>query len=209
MLEQLIAVFQTLYDLPKLISLVGYLGLFFIIFAETGLLVGFFLPGDSLLLTAGVFAAVGHLNIYLLVPLLFAAAVIGDAVGYSFGRKVGPAFFNKSDTWYFKKKHLKYAREYYEKHGGKTIVIARFVPIVRTFAPIVAGISGMKYKDFFAFNVIGAFLWAAGLTLAGFFLGSLVPDVEKYIFLIIAVIIAISVLPVVVKVTREKWREAA
>lgn len=208
MLDLLISFIQTLYDVPKLISLVGYAGLFLIIFAETGLLIGFILPGDSLLLTAGVFAAAGYLDIWILIPLLFAAAVIGDAFGYYFGKKVGPTLYSKKDTWYFKRKHLRYAQDYYEKHGGKTIVLARFVPLVRTFAPIVAGISKMKYSHFFMYNVVGALLWATGLTLVGYILGNVVPDVEKYILLIIAAIVIISTLPIAIKVTKQKLKEA-
>ena len=208
MLDQIFSAVTLLYDLPTLIKLVGYIGLFLIVFAETGLLIGFFLPGDSLLLTAGVFAAAGHLQLIPLMLTVFLAAVIGDAVGYSIGHKMGPSLYNKKDSKFFKRSHIQAAKDFYDKHGGKAIILARFVPLVRTFAPLIAGVSGMNYKHFFVYNVIGAILWAIGLTLAGYILGNVVPDVEKYIFLIIAAIVLISVLPIAIKVTQRKWKEA-
>lgn len=182
---------------------VGYLGIFAIIFAESGLLIGFFLPGDSLLFTAGFLASVnpldpGHAPIFSLPVLLigcFLAAVIGDSVGYAFGRRVGPRLFQREDSILFHKKNILKAQEFYEKHGGKAIVLARFVPVVRTFAPIVAGVGMMEYRRFLSFNLVGGLLWAVGVTLAGYFLGSAIPDVDKYLLPIIVVIILISVAP--------------
>ena len=182
---------------------VGYLGIFGIIFAESGLLIGFFLPGDSLLFTAGFLASVnplepGQAPIFSLPVLLigcFLAAVIGDSVGYAFGRRVGPRLFQREDSILFHKKNVLKAQEFYEKHGGKAIVLARFVPVVRTFAPIVAGVGMMEYRRFLSFNLIGGLLWAVGVTLAGYFLGSAIPDVDKYLLPIIVVIILISVAP--------------
>jgi membrane-associated protein len=197
MLDSLVHFLQQLYDVPFLIRTVGYAGLFAIIYAETGLFFGFFLPGDSLLVTAGVFAAAKLLDIWLLLFLLVPAAILGDATGYYFGRKVGPALYDRPDSRLFKKEHLRKAHDFYEKHGGKTIILARFVPFVRTFAPIVAGISGMSYASFATYNVIGGLLWVVGLTMLGYALGSVVPDVEKNILLVIGVVILVSFLPAI------------
>jgi membrane-associated protein len=174
-----------------------YLGLFGIIFAESGLFFGFFLPGDSLLLTAGLFAYKGLLNIWVLMPLLFVAAVLGDNVGYWFGRKTGPPLFNREESLLFKRKNLLAAKAFYDKHGGKTIVLARFMPFIRTFAPIVAGAVEMHYRKFMLFNLLGGFLWAVGVTAAGYLLGSLFPPevLDKYFLLIVVVVIGLSVLP--------------
>jgi membrane-associated protein len=182
----------------------GYLALFIIIFAESGLLIGFFLPGDSLLFTAGLLAATilpGQTAPLFSLPVLligcFLCAVIGDSVGYSFGRRVGRRLFQREDSMLFKKKHMLRAQEFYEKHGSKTIVIARFIPIVRTFAPIVAGIGEMTYRHFIIYNLLGGLLWAVGVTLAGYFLGHIIPpqDVDKYLLPIIVLIVLISVAP--------------
>lgn len=184
-----------MFDIENLILTVGYLGLFLIIFAETGLFFGFFLPGDSLLFTAGILASSGFLNIYIVSAILFIAAVFGDSVGYAFGHKVGKKLFNKENSLLFHKDHLVRARNFYQRHGKKTIIIARFVPIIRTFAPIVAGVGDMHYTSFLAFNVIGAMLWAIGLPWAGFYLGNSIPDIDNYLLPIIALIIIISILP--------------
>ena len=184
-------------DPRTLIETFGYIGLFVIVFAESGLFFGFFLPGDSLLLTAGLFASRGDLNIWILLPLLFVAAVLGDNVGYWFGRKTGPPLFNREESLLFKRKNLLAAKAFYEKHGGKTIVLARFMPFIRTFAPIVAGAVEMEYRKFMTFNLVGGLLWAIGVTLAGFALGkSFEPEVlDKYFLLIVVVVIFLSVLP--------------
>lgn len=183
------------FDLVALIKAAGYAGLFGIIFAESGLFIGFFLPGDSLLFTAGFLASQNYLNIWLLVPLMIAAAVLGDNVGYAFGKKVGPAIFSKPDSLLFNKAHLDRAHQFFEKHGRKTIILARFVPVVRTFAPILAGVGNMHYRVFFAFNIIGGLLWGAGITLLGYFLGTAIPGVDRYLLPIIAAIVILSVLP--------------
>lgn len=186
-----------------------YAGLFFIVFAETGLAIGFFLPGDSLLVVCGLFAAAGKLNLWLMLVLLFVAAVVGDAVGYYSGRKVGPAIFSRPKSRFFNPKHLKKAHEFYEKHGGKTIIIARFVPIVRTFAPIVAGAAEMSYWQFALYNVVGGFAWVTSMLFAGYFLGGLVEQfvrnvfgvegflLEDHIDKVVIVVVFLSILPII------------
>jgi membrane-associated protein len=183
-----------------------YSALFGVIFAESGLLIGFFLPGDSLLFTTGFLAQKGifGLNIYVLMVGYFLAAVLGDNVGYSFGKKFGKKLFNKKDSMLFHKDNLKKAQDFYTKHGRKTIILARFVPIVRTFAPIVAGMGDMHYTTFLAFNIIGGLLWAVGLPLAGFFLGGLIPGSEKYLEFIIIGIVLLSLLPTFYHVAKDK-----
>lgn len=191
-------------DIKQLVESFGYLGLFAIIFAESGLLIGFFLPGDSVLFTAGFLASQGIMDIKVLVPLLFIAAITGDSVGYTFGQKVGRRLFQKEDSIFFHKKHLIRAQKFYEKHGGKTITIARFLPVVRTFAPIVAGMGDMPYSKFIFYNLLGGFLWAVCLPLAGYFLGSLIPDVDKYLLPIIVAIVIASVLPTLIHLIKER-----
>jgi membrane-associated protein len=192
-----------MFDLEAIIMAAGYLGLFGIIFAESGLFIGFFLPGDSLLFTAGFLASQGWFNIWVLVPLLFAAAVIGDNVGYAFGRRVGPRLFKRQDSLLFHHSHLEKAAKFFQAHGGKTIILARFIPVIRTFAPIVAGAGNMDYRLFVVYNLVGGLLWAVGLTLLGYFLGSVIPGVDKYLLPIIAVIIIASILPPAVKFVRD------
>ncbi len=191
-------------DLIELIKAAGYLGLSGIIFAESGLFFGFFLPGDSLLFTAGFLASQGFLNIWLATILVFVAAVAGDSVGYAFGKKVGPAIFNRENSRFFKKENLIRAEKFYEKNGPKTIIIARFLPIVRTFAPIVAGVGSMNYSKFIKYNIIGGFLWSFGLMFAGYFLGRIIPGVDKYLLPIILLIVVLSVLPSVMHIIKEK-----
>lgn len=164
-------------------------------FAESGLFFGFFLPGDSLLLTAGILASQNVLSIQLLVVGAFICAVLGDNVGYITGHKFGRRLFRKEDSWLFHKKHLLTAQKFYDKHGKKTIVLARFMPIVRTFAPIMAGIGAMHYRTFIAYNLIGGFAWTFGITLLGYFLGKSIPDVDKYLLPIIGVIVVVSLTP--------------
>jgi membrane-associated protein len=166
-----------------------------IVFAETGLLVGFFLPGDSLLIPAGLFAARGDFNILTLNVTLMAAAIIGDATGYWLGRRTGRALYSRPDSLLFRREHLRITHEFYEKHGGKTIVIARFMPIVRTFAPMVAGVAEMGYRKFATYNVAGGILWVASMTLGGYYLGRVVPNIEQNIHYVIAVVIFLSLLP--------------
>jgi len=191
-------------DIVLLVESVGYIGLFAIIFAESGLFFGFFLPGDTLLFTAGLLASQGFFNIYILLTLFALAAIIGDSVGYWFGKKVGPKIFNKEDSFFFQKKHIERTHNFYEKYGTKTIVLARFVPIVRTFAPILAGVGEMKYKTFLKYNIIGALLWGVGITYIGYFLGSRVPNIENYLFYIIVAILIISFLPIIFEFVKNK-----
>ncbi len=176
------------------ITWAGYPGMMLIIFLETGALVAF-LPGDSLLVVAGTYAAKGDLNILLLNALLIPMAIIGDAVSYFIGSKSGPALFNKPNSRFFKPDNMKAAHAFYEKHGGKAIIVARFMPIVRTFVPVVAGIAGMPYKRFAAYNIIGGASWVLSMTLLGFFIGQVVPDIGKHIEKVIIVVVFISILP--------------
>lgn len=182
-------------SLEHIILTFGYLGLFFIVFAESGLLFGFFFPGDSLLITAGLLASRGYLNIYLLAIISIIAAISGDTVGYWFGNKVGPKIFKREKSLLFDKDHLIRANEFYKKHGGKTIVLARFLPFIRTFAPIVAGVGKMEYPRFLSFNIFGGIFWVLATTLLGFFLGNVIPDIDRYIIFVILGIIFLSVLP--------------
>lgn len=194
-----------------------YFGLFFIIFAETGLAVGFFLPGDSLLVVAGLFAAAGKLNLWVMLITLFIAAVVGDAVGYYSGRKMGQAIFSRPKSRFFNPKHLAKAHKFYEKHGGKTIIIARFVPIVRTFAPIVAGAAKMEYKNFLFYNLFGGFFWVFSMLLAGYFLGGVVEQVmqswfgipnfklEEHIDKVVIVVVFLSILPIIFEFLKAKF----
>ena len=191
-------------DLITLIKAAGYIGLFFIIFAESGLFIGFFLPGDSLLFTAGFLASQGYLNIIPLALLTFAAAVLGDSFGYAFGRKVGIKIFSREDSWLFHKSHLQKAKDYYDQYGGKTIILARFLPIVRTFAPILAGVGEMKYPQFLSYNVVGGLIWGLGMPLLGYFLGSTVPNIEQYLVPIIIFIILVSMIPPVWHFLKER-----
>lgn len=202
-------------DIEATISAFGVLGILAIVFAESGLLIGFFLPGDSLLFTAGFLAQVGILkfDIHLLVILLFFAAVLGDTVGYTFGRRVGRKLFTKPNSRLFKQEYVQKAEAFYEKHGGKTIILARFVPIVRTFAPVVAGVGQMRYQTFLAYNLIGGLLWAGGITYLGYFLGawftSLGLDIDQVILPVVVVIILLSISPAIVHLTKDKEQRTA
>ena len=187
--------FQTVYNVPELIRLVGFYGIVAVIFAETGLLIGFFLPGDSLLITAGLFAARGDFKFASLILALIPAAIIGNATGYFIGHRTGMALYQRPDSFLFRREHLTMTHDYYVKHGGKTIVIAQFIPILRTFAPVVAGVAEMGYRQFATYNVVGAILWVGSMTTAGYLLGNLVPNIEKRIHYVIAVVIAISLMP--------------
>lgn len=193
-----------MFDIEALIRAVGYLGLFGIIFAESGLFVGFFLPGDSLLFTAGFLASQGYGNIIALVLICFSAAVLGDSFGYAFGRKVGPRIFKKADSLIFRREYIIRTQEFYDRHGGKTLILARFLPVVRTFAPIFAGVGRMHYPTFFFYNVTGAFLWAIGITVSGYTLGSVVPGVDRYLIPIVLGIIVLSFLPPIVSLIRNQ-----
>jgi membrane-associated protein len=194
-MDAITAFFSTVYNVPELIRIVGFYGLIAIVFAETGLLVGFFLPGDSLLITAGLFAARGDLNIAALIPTLIVAAIVGNATGYWIGKRTGTALYSRPDSLLFRREHVRMTHDYYEKHGGKTVVLAQFIPILRTFAPVVAGVGQMRYRSFATYNVLGAILWVSSMTLAGYLLGNLVPNIEKRIHIVVAVVILVSLLP--------------
>lgn len=205
MIEQLLKVLTDPAALYELVRWGGYVALTAIVFTETGLLIGFFLPGDSLLITAGLVAAAGGLDIWLLNVLLSVAAIAGDSVGYAIGYRAGPHIFTREDSRWFNKKHLVRTREFYERHGGKTIILARFIPIIRTFAPVVAGVGRMDYRRFLAFNVLGGIGWVCGLTWAGYLLGQTIPDIGRYIHVVIVVVIVLSLIPIGV----EWWRARA
>jgi membrane-associated protein len=200
--------FRTVYNVPELIRLGGLIGLVLIVFAETGLMIGFFLPGDSLLVTAGLFAAKGDLDIVWLNLALIAAAIVGDATGYWIGYKTGKALYSRPNSFFFRREHLIKTHEFYERHGGKTIVIARFMPILRTFAPVVAGAAEMTYRQFAIYNVVGGIGWVTSMTLTGYFLGRAVPDLDKHLHLVVATVIFLSLLPALVAWLRERYRTA-
>ena len=204
MIETLASLLHQVYDVEGIIRWGGIMMLTCIVFAETGLLVGFFLPGDSLLVTAGVFAAAGHVSLGSILTIVTAAAVAGDQVGYYIGYRTGPRIFRREDSLLFKRAHLMRAHEFYERHGGKTIILARFVPIVRTFAPVVAGVGTMEYRRFVAYNVVGGFLWVWSMALLGYSLGRVVPDVDRHIHLVIAVVIFLSILPGIIEYVRSR-----
>jgi membrane-associated protein len=195
-------------SLDALIRWGGYLVLVAIVFTETGLLVGFFLPGDSLLITAGLVAATGALNIWWLNALLIAAAVVGDSVGYAIGARLGPALFTREKSLLFNPRHVERTREFYARYGARTIVIARFVPIIRTFAPVVAGVGRMDYRRFLLFNVAGGVGWVVSMTWAGYLLGSLIPNVNQYLHLIVIAVIVLSCLPIVFELGRARGRSS-
>ena len=190
-------------DLIALIIGFGYVGIATVVFAESGLLIGFFLPGDSLLFTAGFLASQGVFDIGFLVTICAAAAIIGDSVGYAFGRRVGPKLFTREDSILFHRDHLDRAQRFFAHHGPKTLVLARFMPIVRTFAPILAGVGQMRYGHFLAYNVVGAAAWGVGMPLAGYWLGRTIPNVDRYLLPIILAIVVLSIAPSIVHVIRD------
>jgi membrane-associated protein len=182
----------------------GEIGLWLIIFAETGLLVGFFLPGDSLLFTAGLLASQGHLDIALVVIGCFVAAVLGDATGYTIGARAGPRLFRREDSRFFKQEYVERTKGFFDRHGAKTVLLARFVPIVRTFTPVMAGVGTMRRRTFTLYNVVGAFVWTVGVTMLGYALASTIGDsVDKYLLPAVAVIILVSFIPPYLE-----WRRA-
>jgi membrane-associated protein len=207
--EFLLALATGQYALDDLIRWGGYLILVAIVFTETGLLMGFFLPGDSLLITAGLVAAAGGLDIWILNGLLIVAAIVGDSVGYAIGYRTGPRIFRKEESRWFSRRHLLRTREFYKRHGGKTIVLARFIPIIRTFAPVVAGVGQMEYRRFVVYNVAGGIGWVVSLTWAGYLLGQTIPNINQHIHLVVAVVVVLSVLPIGVEWWRARGRRAA
>ena len=200
--------FHRIYDVEFLVRSGGLLVLIAIVFIETGLLVGFFLPGDSLLVTAGIFAAHGHLDLFTLNATLSLAAIAGDSVGYAIGYRTGPKIFNRQNSLLFNRKHMISAKEFYERHGPFTIVVARFMPIIRTFAPVVAGVGAMQYRKFITYNVFGGIFWVLTTTLAGYFLGTMIPDIQKQIHVVIAIVIFVSLLPAIIKFASERLKSA-
>ena len=208
MIELLQNVAHQLYDVEGIIRWGGLLMLVVIVFAETGLMIGFFLPGDSLLVTAGVFCAAGHLQLWTLLTAVTAAAIVGDQVGYWIGYRAGPLLFRREDSLFFKRRHLMRTHAFYERHGGKTIILARFMPIIRTFAPVVAGVGEMQYRRFVSFNVVGGFLWVWSMALLGFSLGHTIPDIDRHIHLVILVVVFLSILPGIIELIRSRGRVA-
>ena len=202
MLEFLNACIQL--DPIAIIKAGGYLGIAIIIFSESGLLIGIFFPGDSLLFAAGLLSAAGFLSPIPLIVLVVIAAITGDSVGYWFGASVGPALFKRKDSFFFKQEYLKRTELFYQKYGGRAVVLARFVPIVRTLAPVLAGIGSMKYGTFLRYNILGGTLWGAGMISLGYFLGSIIPNSERYILPISLVIIVISFLPILINLLSGK-----
>ena len=191
----LVDLWHQLMNPEALIRWGGYTVLTAVIFAETGLLIGFFLPGDSLLVSAGLLASQGMLNVYLMGVILSIAAVVGDSTGYGIGKATGPRIFTREQSLLFNRKHLERAHAFYEKYGGKTIVLARFMPIIRTFAPVVAGVGAMRYRTFLAYNVVGGLAWVWGMLFIGYGLGRYIPGIAGRIDLVIVVVIFLSILP--------------
>lgn len=195
-------------DLVYLIKTFGYFGLFFMVFAESGLFFGFFFPGDSLLFTAGFLASQGFFHIGLLVPLMIIGAIGGDSAGFWTGKKFGSWLLKRKENFLFKRERIDKAKTFYAKYGGKALILARFVPAVRTFVPIAAGIADMHYPDFIKFNVIGGLLWASGMTLGGYFLGRAIPNVDRYMLPIIALIIFVSILPPIIEYLKARKHQS-
>jgi membrane-associated protein len=195
-----------IYDVEALVRVGGLMALIAIVFVETGLFVGFFLPGDSLLVTAGLFAAKGDLGLWSIFLFVSLAAIVGDTVGYTIGARTGPKIFTREDSLLFHKKHLITTKEFYDRYGGVTIIIARFMPIVRTFAPLVAGVGGMEYRRFVFYNIAGGIGWVVSMTSLGYFLGKAVPGIDRHIHVVIAVVIFLSLLPAIIKLARDRWR---
>jgi len=203
-MDQLHQLFANLRDLPALIKWAGYFGLTAIVFAETGLLVGFFLPGDSLLVTAGLLSARGLFNVYLLGLLVNIAAAVGNSAGYLIGKHTGPRIFTRDDSLFFNKKHVFRAQEFYAKHGRKAIVLAQFMPIIRTFSPVVAGVGRMPYRQFLTISVFGTILWVWSMLFIGYFLGTYIPGLDKHIEILVLVVVFISILPGIISWYRER-----
>ena len=197
------------HGLDDLVRWGGYVVLVAIVFTETGLLIGFFLPGDSLLITAGLVAATGHLNIWLLNILLVLAAVTGDSVGYAIGRRAGPRLFTRPKSVLFNPRHIERTRAFYARHGAKTIVLARFVPIIRTFAPVVAGVGQMEYRRFVFYNIAGGVAWVTSMTWAGYLLGQAVPNISDHIHVVVVIVILLSLIPIAIEFVRERRRRSA
>jgi membrane-associated protein len=208
MLQSLKELFHFLYDVQGLLRWGGTLLVCVIVFIETGFFVGFFLPGDSLLVTAGVFAATGHLPLATLLVLVSLCAIAGDQLGYWIGRQAGQALYRRKDSLLFKKRHLERAHRFYETYGGKTVILARFVPIVRTFCPPVAGAAEMKYSRYLGYDIFGGFFWVGSMVLGGYFLGSVVPNIQQRIHWVIAAVVFLSLLPGIIGALRARSQAA-
>jgi membrane-associated protein len=204
MLDSIKHLFHTLYDVRTLIQHGGILLVCAIVFVETGFFVGFFLPGDSLLVTAGIVAAAGLLNIWVLVPLAILCAIVGDQIGYGIGRQAGQALYNRRDSMFFKRRHLDRAHQFYDKHGGKTVIIARFMPIVRTFCPPVAGAAQMNYGKYLSYDIAGGILWVGSMTLGGYGVGKLMPNLGDKIHYVILAVVFLSLLPAIIGALRAR-----
>ena len=207
MLQSLKGLFHFLSDVQGLIQWGGTLLVCVIVFIETGFFVGFFLPGDSLLVTAGVFAAAGHLPLAVLLLLVSLCAIAGDQLGYWIGRKAGQALYRRKDSFVFRKRHLERAHHFYETYGGKTVILARFVPIVRTFCPPVAGAAQMQYSRYLTYDIFGGFFWVGSMVLVGYFLGSVVPNIQQRIHWVIAVVVFLSLLPGIIAALRARGQK--
>jgi membrane-associated protein len=205
--EFLLDVLTGRYALDDLVRWGGYTVMVAIVFAETGLLVGCFLPGDSLLITAGLVAAAGTLNIWWTNALLIPAAIVGDSVAYAIGARLGPRVFTRPKSLLFDPRHVERTRDFYARYGAKTIVIARFVPIIRTFAPVVAGVGQMEYRRFLFYNIAGGAGWVMSMTWAGFLLGQTIPRIQERIHIVVGVVIVLSVVPIFVEIVRERRRQ--
>jgi membrane-associated protein len=205
-MQTLVNFFHRLSDLPGLVQWAGLFGLAAIIFSETGLLVGVFLPGDSLLVTAGLFAAKGYLHVYALAPALTIAAICGNSLGYFIGRATGPRVFKRENSLFFNKNHAIRAHDFYEQYGKKTIVLAQFMPVIRTFAPVIAGVAGMRFSTFISYNVFGAFLWIWSMTGIGYFLGNYIPGIDQHIEIVVLTVVFISLLPGIIGGIRARRR---
>ncbi len=195
---------QDLLNPMQVLALFGYAGLATIVFAESGLLAGFFLPGDTLLITTGIFASQGHLNIFAAIAIIIVAAIIGDSVGYLFGIKIGPRLFQRKDSRWFSQKNLQEAHTFFEKYGGQSVVLARFVPVIRTFVPVIAGTSKMNYRKFLLFNVTGGVLWGTSVTILGYSLGRVVPNIDHYILPVVIIVFIVSFIPAVMHLRKRK-----
>lgn len=207
-MDTLIGILSGSYSLDDLIRWGGYTLLAAIVFTETGLLVGLFLPGDSLLITAGLVAAAGRLNIWWLDALLCVAAVVGDSVGYAIGARIGPRIFTREKSLFFNPAHVVRTRRFYERYGAKTIVIARFVPIVRTFAPVLAGVGRMRYHRFLFFNMVGGGGWVLSMTWGGYLLGNAIPNIDRHIHIVVIAVIVLSVIPIAIELLRDRKRRS-
>lgn len=197
-----------MFSLPALIGSLSYLGLFAVIFAESGLLVGFFLPGDSLLITAGILAKQGSIHLAGVMLAVALGAILGDSVGYAIGRRFGPGVFSRQNSRFFKPEYVERTHAFFERHGGKALILARFMPVVRTVAPTMAGVGKMPYGRFLTFNLVGGLLWSLSVPLLGYLLGGLIPNLDRYILLVVGVVVVLSFIPVALELRRVR-RSAA